>query len=44
MLSDPNPEFQSFFLYIAQEEGHEGCSTYGVCFVDTSIGKFHVSL
>ncbi|XP_021365348.1 DNA mismatch repair protein Msh6-like isoform X1 [Mizuhopecten yessoensis] len=31
----------SFLLAIAEkEENTEGCSTYGVCFVDTSIGKF----
>ncbi|XP_052086117.1 DNA mismatch repair protein Msh6-like [Mytilus californianus] len=33
----------NFLLGIAEkEDSSEGCSTYGVCFVDTSIGKFHV--
>ncbi|CAC5386036.1 MSH6 [Mytilus coruscus] len=32
----------NFLLGIAEkEDSPEGCSTYGVCFVDTSIGKFH---
>ncbi|CAG2234270.1 MSH6 [Mytilus edulis] len=35
----------NFLLGIAEkEDSSEGCSTYGVCFVDTSIGKFHASI
>ncbi|XP_033727077.1 LOW QUALITY PROTEIN: DNA mismatch repair protein Msh6-like [Pecten maximus] len=33
----------NFLLAIAEKEGAvEGCSIFGVCFVDTSIGKFYV--
>lgn len=33
----------TYLLALAEKEtGSEGCSSYGVCFVDTSIGKFHV--
>ncbi|CAB3233361.1 unnamed protein product [Arctia plantaginis] len=31
-----------YMMAIAEEESNNGCSTYGVCFVDTSIGLFHV--
>ncbi|XP_049885567.1 probable DNA mismatch repair protein Msh6 isoform X2 [Pectinophora gossypiella] len=42
-LQDPGPGEASaaYMLAITEEEG-QGSSTYGVCFVDTSIGLFHL--
>ncbi|CAH2054352.1 unnamed protein product, partial [Iphiclides podalirius] len=42
-LQDPGPSDAAavYLLAIAEEESN-GCSTYGVCFVDTSIGQFHM--
>ena len=35
---------KSMYVCVYQEGVETGqCSTYGVCFVDTTIGKFHVS-
>ncbi|GAB1597711.1 DNA mismatch repair protein Msh6-like [Argonauta hians] len=31
-----------YLLAIIDKEENDGCFTYGVCFVDTSIGKFHI--
>jgi len=33
-------EFKGWVCF--QEHGGDGSSTYGVCFVDSSIGKFYV--
>ncbi|KAI8437534.1 hypothetical protein MSG28_011837 [Choristoneura fumiferana] len=42
-LQDPGPsEAQAAYLLSVAEEESNGCSTYGVCFVDTSIGLFHL--
>ncbi|XP_059051642.1 probable DNA mismatch repair protein Msh6 isoform X2 [Achroia grisella] len=42
-LQDPGPAESgaAYMLAIAEEESNTG-STYGVCFVDTSIGLFHL--
>ncbi|XP_069105499.1 DNA mismatch repair protein Msh6-like [Argopecten irradians] len=43
MDGDCSEAQNSFLLAIAEKEGNtEGSSNYGVCFVDTSIGKFHI--
>ncbi|XP_013166336.1 PREDICTED: probable DNA mismatch repair protein Msh6 [Papilio xuthus] len=39
--SGPADATAVYLLAIAEEECN-GCSTYGVCFVDTSIGQFHL--
>ncbi|CAG4959685.1 unnamed protein product [Colias eurytheme] len=42
-LQDNGPaESTSPYLMAIAEEESNGCSTYGVCFVDTSIGLFHM--
>ncbi|XP_053615816.1 probable DNA mismatch repair protein Msh6 isoform X2 [Plodia interpunctella] len=42
-LQEPGPPDAgaAYMLAVAEEE-HNSCSTYGVCFVDTSIGHFHL--
>ncbi|CAI9720918.1 mismatch repair Msh6 [Octopus vulgaris] len=32
----------SYLMAVTEKEENDGCFTYGVCFVDTSIGKFHI--
>ncbi|CAK1593977.1 unnamed protein product [Parnassius mnemosyne] len=42
-LQDPGPaDAAAVYLIAIAEEESNGCSTYGVCFVDTSIGQFHL--
>ncbi|XP_075984806.1 DNA mismatch repair protein Msh6 isoform X2 [Anticarsia gemmatalis] len=42
-LQDVGPaESNANYMMAIAEEENNGCSTYGVCFVDTSIGLFHV--
>ncbi|XP_047510780.1 probable DNA mismatch repair protein Msh6 [Pieris napi] len=42
-LQDNGPsESNSPFMMAVAEEENNGISTYGVCFVDTSIGQFHI--
>ncbi|CAH2095409.1 unnamed protein product [Euphydryas editha] len=35
------PAAAEYMLAVAEEESN-GCSTYGVCFIDTTIGQFHL--
>ncbi|XP_068619539.1 probable DNA mismatch repair protein Msh6 isoform X2 [Battus philenor] len=43
-LQDPGPaEAAAVYLLAIAEEERNGSSTYGVCFIDTSIGRFHLS-
>ncbi|KAG6448130.1 hypothetical protein O3G_MSEX005327 [Manduca sexta] len=42
-LQDAGPcEASAAFMMAIAEEDNNGCSSYGVCFVDTSIGLFHL--
>ncbi|KAJ2954741.1 hypothetical protein O0L34_g3044 [Tuta absoluta] len=42
-LQDPGPsDHHAAYLLALAEQENQGCSTYGVCFMDTSIGHFQL--
>uniref|UniRef100_A0A8C3U129 DNA mismatch repair protein n=1 Tax=Catharus ustulatus TaxID=91951 RepID=A0A8C3U129_CATUS len=42
MDCDPSENHSKFLLCVKEKEDSAGTRVYGVCFVDTSMGKFHV--
>ncbi|XP_058658782.1 DNA mismatch repair protein Msh6 [Ammospiza caudacuta] len=42
MDCDPSENHSRFLLSVKEDEDAAGTRLYGVCFVDTSMGKFHV--
>lgn len=42
MDCDPSENHSKFLLCLKEKEDSAGTRVYGVCFVDTSMGKFHV--
>ncbi|NWR49776.1 MSH6 protein, partial [Regulus satrapa] len=42
MDCDPSENYSKFLLCVKEREDSAGMRVYGVCFVDTSVGKFHV--
>ncbi|NWV62437.1 MSH6 protein, partial [Malurus elegans] len=42
MDCDPSENHSKFLLCVKEKEDSAGARVYGVCFVDTSVGKFHV--
>ncbi|NXS36432.1 MSH6 protein, partial [Pomatostomus ruficeps] len=42
MDCDPSENHSKFLLSVKEKEDAAGARLYGVCFVDTSVGKFHV--
>ncbi|XP_056342747.1 DNA mismatch repair protein Msh6 [Oenanthe melanoleuca] len=42
MDCDPSENHSKFLLCVKEKEDSAGTRLYGVCFVDTSVGKFHV--
>ncbi|NXS16761.1 MSH6 protein, partial [Mystacornis crossleyi] len=42
MDCDPSENHSKFLLCVKEKDDSAGTRVYGVCFVDTSVGKFHV--
>ncbi|NXF94233.1 MSH6 protein, partial [Eubucco bourcierii] len=42
MDCDPSENHNKYLLCVKEKEDSSGQHAYGVCFVDTSVGKFHV--
>ncbi|XP_068009766.1 DNA mismatch repair protein Msh6 isoform X2 [Melanerpes formicivorus] len=42
MDCDPSENHHKYLLCVKEKEDSSGQRVYGVCFVDTSVGKFHV--
>ncbi|XP_068865447.1 DNA mismatch repair protein Msh6 [Aphelocoma coerulescens] len=42
MDCDPSENHSRFLLCVKEKDDSAGTRVYGVCFVDTSVGKFHV--
>ncbi|NWI79180.1 MSH6 protein, partial [Dryoscopus gambensis] len=42
MDCDPSENHSKFLLSVKEKDDSAGTRVYGVCFVDTSVGKFHV--
>ncbi|KAM9564729.1 DNA mismatch repair protein Msh6 isoform 1-T1 [Guaruba guarouba] len=42
MDCDPSENHNKYLLCVKEKEDSSGQRVYGVCFVDTSVGKFHV--